>query len=1175
LKIKSLTLHGFKSFADRTEIRFHGGITAIVGPNGCGKSNISDSLRWVLGEQRPSAIRGARMEEAIFQGTSQRRPIHRAEVSLTLSNEHGILPVPFDEVVIGRTVLRGGESVYSINDASCRLKDIQDLCRDTGLGANAYSIIEAGMIDAILSDRAEERRSLFEEAAEVGRYKDRRRTALRRLDQAEQDLKRLDDLLSEVNSKVRSLGRQRGKARRYGELRGRRLVLEIAVARARLDHIEDRLVHAKRELGSVREREPGQRTELSRRETEAETLRVRISEREQERFKAAVALEETRARLEMLERERLVTGERVSAAERRIDVIRSEQSDLDRRITESTAELAEMDTALSERLMALAEMNTSRDTLQVVVDSARARNMEHKQVEEASSVRLTELVREVSGIEAETEARRELRGDRASELARRNAEIAELAAVEAEAKGALIAAEEVLEDTRTSVAELGKARDRLTASVQSGREVSREARERLALLEGDISASSARAAGLASMLVSGRDLPQTVGDLVAAGVAGVLGPLADSIAAPPELASSVEAHLGSLLSALVVSDWNAVERVRDWLDDSDADGGVTLLPLDPGPTTEVRKVPGGDASLLDLIDVEGPGETWVRALLSGVVARSTGEFAPRGDEWVTPDGSGQDRAGVVRLGQPEGGKGVVSRRSELREIEDRVSELAAERDALRTELQTAESRVMAAGAELDALEAAFSEAARLCRDAEGARDAMADRVLRTGRTGEEVRAQIERLRGWLEDSETRATEESVRLESLVSTRSELESQLSDQRALSLTVTTQWERESGGLHELQLEMARIESDVSASEERTRRAREAHTDMTRRRERLELEHQEQVDAIRTGSERVDGSEEELVDLLQRRAALDGRVRETQEGLQGWKRELEEREAELRVARRDEREEAEQRHGLELEVAELSGQRTTIRERLEAEWEEDFESLTDRVNPPEHGDPAEWSEELEDVRGQLLRIGPVNLLAADEYDQEKERFDFLDGQKHDLLEARQDLLESIRRINESASASFEEVFEQVRENFKRIFVTLFEGGEADVWLEDPEDPLDSPIEISARPRGKKTQRIHLLSGGERALTALALLFAIYLAKPSPFCIMDEVDAPLDETNIGRFTAMLDEFKAETQFIVITHNARTIEAADWIYGVTMQEPGVTSLVSLEMHGLPEGSAA
>ena len=1115
------------------------------------------------------------MEEAIFQGTSERRPIHRAEVSLTLSNEHGILPVPYDEVVIGRTVLRGGESLYTLNDANCRLKDIQDLCRDTGLGANAYSIIEARMIDAILSDRAEERRSLFEEAAEVGRYKDRRRTALRRLDQAEQDLKRLEDVLAEVNSKVRSLGRQRGKARRYGELRERRLVLEIAVARARLTHMENRLIEAKRERDAVREREPGQRTELSRKETEAETLRVRITEREQERFQAAAALEETRTQLESLERERLVTGERVFAAERRIDVIRAEQSELDRRISDSAAEIEELRSGLSERVSVLDELKARRSTVEEVVRAVRSRHVEHKRAEEDSLVRLAELVKEVGGIEAETEARRQLRGDRASELERRNADIAELAVAEAEAQSTLIVAEQALKEARAALGEVGGERERLTNAVQTGREASREARERLALLEGDISASAARAAGLASMLISGRDLPQTVGDLVAENMEGVLGPLADSIAAPPELAGSVEAHIGSLLSAVVVRDWTTVERVRVWLERSGEEAGLTLLPLDPGPAADVGRVPDGETSLLDLVQIDGPGEPWVRALLSGVIARPTGEFSPRGGEWVAPDGSGQDRAGVVRIGQPESGKGVLLRRSELRETEDRVSRLKGERDALRAELKAAEARVATAGAELDALETAFGTAARACREAEGARDAAADRVVRTGRTVEEVREQIERLCGWLEDSESRAVAESARLESLVSVRSEVESHVSDQRAMSLTASSEWERESAGLHELQLQIARFEADVDASEGRFSRAREAHDDMTRRRERLEDEHREQVGAIRTGSERVEGSEQELVDLLQRRAELDGRVRETQEGLEGWKRTLEELESDLRVARRDEREESERRHAVELEIAELSGQRTTIRERLEAEWEEDFETLSAKVEPPQEGDPAGWSEELEDVREQLLRVGPVNLLAAEEYDEEKERLDFLDGQKRDLLEARQDLLDAIRRINESASASFEEIFVQVRENFKQIFVTLFEGGEADVWLEDSDDPLDSPIEISASPRGKRTQRIHLLSGGERALTALALLFAIYLAKPSPFCIMDEVDAPLDETNIGRFTAMLNEFKNETQFIVITHNARTIEAADWIYGVTMQEPGVTSLVSVEMHDLPEGSAA
>ena len=230
---------------------------------------------------------------------------------------------------------------------------------------------------------------------------------------------------------------------------------------------------------------------------------------------------------------------------------------------------------------------------------------------------------------------------------------------------------------------------------------------------------------------------------------------------------------------------------------------------------------------------------------------------------------------------------------------------------------------------------------------------------------------------------------------------------------------------------------------------------------------------------------------------------------------------------------------------------------------------------MEAPEEGTAEDWASELESIRTQLAGIGPVNLLAAQEFEEERERLDFLESQKADLEKARADLHDSIRRINESASAAFSRVFEEVRENFHRIFLTLFEGGEADVWLEDPDDPLDSPIEISASPRGKKTQRIHLLSGGERALTALALLFAIYLAKPSPFCVMDEVDAPLDETNIGRFTAMLQRFKSDTQFIVITHNARTIEAADWIYGVTMQEPGVSKIVSLELQDLPRGQVA
>jgi len=324
LRIKSLSLHGFKSFADRTTVELHDGITAIVGPNGCGKSNISDALRWVLGEQRPTAIRGSRMEEAIFGGTEHRRPIHRAEVTLELSNEDGSLPLPYSEVSIGRTVYRGGESEYSLNGASCRLRDILDLCRDTGLGANAYAMIEGRMVDAILSDRAEERRGLFEEAAEVGRYKDRRRAATRRLEQAETDLQRLDDVLVEVQSKVRSLAQQRGRAERYQRLKRQLLVLEVAVADARLVRTEKRVAEARAELAGLADARPSEEAGLQTAETETETLRIEHAEMERERAGLSRLVEEARRRVEEQERARLIAQERVASARERLLLLAEE-----------------------------------------------------------------------------------------------------------------------------------------------------------------------------------------------------------------------------------------------------------------------------------------------------------------------------------------------------------------------------------------------------------------------------------------------------------------------------------------------------------------------------------------------------------------------------------------------------------------------------------------------------------------------------------------------------------------------------------------------------------------------------------------------------------------------------------------------------------------------------------
>jgi len=1170
VKINSLTLSGFKSFADKTKVEFHGGITAVVGPNGCGKSNISDALRWVLGEQRASAIRGSRMDEAIFHGTASRKPIHRAEVELRIANEDGILPVPYPEVAIGRTVLRGGESVYEINGQTVRLRDVQDLCRDTGLGANAYSIIEARMIDAILSDRPEERRALFEEAAEVGRYKDRRRTALRRLDQAQADLQRLEDVIGEVASKVRSLGRQRGRATKFGELRERRLILEVAVAAGTLDAIEARLHDAEHTLEQTQRTRPEAEAALARDETEVEALRLHLVERERERGQLAGQLESVRARLEEIERQRLLTDERMTAARSRIEAVGREQEEMERRRGTALEDKQVGSTALAARVAELLELRKKETDLAANVGELRSRRQELESSEVEARSALSGKLAEISTIGAEAEARRERRKARATERSLRLTERTELSesVLGFEKEGQ--AAQTCLTTARDARKSNERRIDEATAGLRAARDETRALRDRLSSLEGELSSVSARAGGLAGMLSAGKDLPSIVARLQAdkKRVPGVRGVLAEFMDVPASLSRAVEAQLGPLLFGVVVDDWKAVLAVRSWLAGRDETDGLLLLPLDPGPAR-----PGKGGSLNAQIGAHGVGEPWARALLADVEIASEEEFGPASGSWVAGDGSGRDRLGAVRLGQPTGGKGLLRRRTEHRELEERRGALETECGELRVALEGLEADARMLAEQTASLDREREHLAKTEREAESDAEGTTERLGRTSR-------RIAELDSWIEDlgddtsPDTDIEEaDSVLLADLTTRRTELENELTDIGVKLAEASGIWEAERDVFQELRLQIARREADHASEAGRVERAEVQLAELDTRRKRLDEEVAERRNIIELGTEQLAGSEEELEKLFGSRSDLEAQVRDRMEGLEERRTEVERREAALRVSRAGEREASERRHALELERTELRGKSAAVRERIETEWERSLEDLRAEIEPPLDGDPEGWAEELMQVRGKLGSLGPVNMLAAAEYEEEKERLDFLETQKADLISARNDLHDSIRRINDTASTAFHDVFKAVRANFREIFVTLFEGGEADVWLENPDDPLDSAIEISASPRGKRTQRIHLLSGGERTLTALGLLFAIYLAKPSPFCVMDEVDAPLDESNIERFTAMLERFKRDTQFLVITHNARTIEVADYIYGVTMQEPGVTTLVAIDLKDLPKAA--
>ncbi|MCA9736058.1 MAG: AAA family ATPase, partial [Gemmatimonadetes bacterium] len=418
MKLRTLRLQGFKSFADSTEVQFHDGMTAIVGPNGCGKSNISDAIRWVLGEQRASAIRGGKMEEAIFQGSIRRRPVNRGSVSMMVSNEDGALPVPFQEVEIGRTVYRDGGSEYSINRSACRLRDVVDLCRDTGLGANAYSMIEGRMVDAILSDRADERRSLFEEASGIGKYKDRRKVATRRLESAEIDLQRLEDVIAEVQTKVRSLARQKGKAQRYLELRSRQLSVEVTVTRQRLDALAARLSELQGALTSDTEVGPGMVAEVRTAEAQLESLRIAQVEAERDRQAAAAALEAVRSELVRWERDLAVATERQTYAERRLEQIAREREEVDEQQTGLAGEHEQVTASEQDRTEEVERAREAVERARAAADDVRRRLVDAREALERLSTREREIVHQAARLDGDAAAAETQAGDLASRISR-------------------------------------------------------------------------------------------------------------------------------------------------------------------------------------------------------------------------------------------------------------------------------------------------------------------------------------------------------------------------------------------------------------------------------------------------------------------------------------------------------------------------------------------------------------------------------------------------------------------------------------------------------------------------------------------------------------------------------------------------------------------------------------
>jgi chromosome segregation protein len=1145
MKLTKLELSGFKSFADTVTLTFDQGVTAIVGPNGCGKSNVSDSVRWVLGEQSARLLRGGKMEDVIFQGSAARRPVNVTEVSLFLDNSDGDLPIAYREVVVTRRLSRSGQSDYLLNGSPVRLRDIQDLLRGTGLGSDAGVVIEAKMIDLLLSDRAEERRSLFEEAAGIGLYRDRKHSTERRLEETAVDLQRVEDLIGEVQSQIRSLARQRGKAERHAKLSEEKFAVQLTLARRQLEHLSEEVAGMEARHSELAELRPAARERLTQGDHLREHWVHGRAAAEARRTEITHRLATLRVEIGRLEGDLALASERLAHASSRRLRAAEERTQMEQRAQQASLEQS---SAAEDHQAAAAEhtrigrelagrADAEEDVRRKLGDQrATVRQLEQDLQHHAQS--LKSLEGERTALEGELVALRERVAQAEAHRSRLSLELGEAQ------RSHELATENAEASTRDA--------KRASASADHARHLVAETREREAMHRADRRQAEESLAQLTARRQALEELERDRVGLAPGAAAllaarerfdgGVLGPLSDFVSTGREKAELAERLLGEWMHAVLVRDADSVNAIQAWHAEHQP-GALVLLPVTPST----------EAAFADQLQAEGPAAGWVRAALAG-------------SEVLDENGRVLRRAsGAIFLSGQGAPFGPIRRRAELATVLEETEH--AERS-----LSSADAALRDTVERLRELEQALAEAtsgAERARDAErvgaAAREDAGRIVSNLTREVAESETQLQRINERLAASEQRLHEIDRSLTAGELTRSRVDQDLGASRILLSDLEAEQEAAREQRAHWQVQEAHLAGSLRAAAERLERAARTRAEAEESARALSSElAQLETDATALATQQG----EWLEALAERRVALhelDSASSQAEAELSSAEEALAAAEREVAAVRAELESAGDESHALEVRLTEVAGLRRSIVDRVEAEWHRPFDQLMDSAVPLEL-DMETLESEASRIHAALEAIGPVNPLAVEEHAEESKRLEFLTSQRDDLVSARQSLMQAIREIDGTARTMFVETFTAIQANFSKVFQTLFGGGECELRLASPDDPLESEIDIHAAPRGKRTQRIHLLSSGERTLVAVSLLFSIYLTKPSPFCLMDEVDAPLDDANVGRFTRLLEEFKDETQFLVITHNPRTMQSADAVYGVTMQEPGVSTIVGVRL---------
>lgn len=1178
--LSKLEILGFKSFPQKTELIFDDNLTAIVGPNGCGKTNILDAIRWVLGEQRTTLLRSNRMEDVIFNGTKDLKPLGMAEVSMTIENNKGILPIDYDQVHVARRLFRSGESEYILNKVPCRLKDITELFLDTGMGTHAYSVIQPEMVEAILSDKAEERRFLFEEAAGITKYKLRKKEAERKLEYTENDLLRLSDILSEVEKQTNSLGRQKAKAERFKRLTDEIRNLEVRVSQNEFESLKAKGRELEKRLNHFVDQSQKVKSDLDKEEAEIESLKVELLEKEKA--------------LSVLQKKMGESSEASFRIERETSVSQERRSHLEEFIAKTKKE----NQSLSQRLLAIKkEKDEKKENLKKLASEIKTKEQRYQKEEEellANDEKLQKIKNEFEGLSTDLKALEETTNRNRNERENVKTQIEELKErqkIFTEEEGAIL----------SKLNQISKELEDITATYEKKKKTWEDKTEEKKLLEEKIRLSqialeqySSEEAKTESFLSAeeaklgmlrqisehyeGYGEGQKAVLLEREKLGGIIDTVANLITTEKEYLKAIESALGESLQFVVCQDVSSALEAIGYLKENQK-GGATFVPLDKidkintiQNKIDLKDFEGIIGWAPDLIDCKEEFRKIVDLFLGNVILVKTldhclklSEKIPVGFHLVSLDGEVISSNGSISGGSPKE-ISLLGRELEIQRMKDQILKSKERCDQLQREKKIAEDENLKLK---DQLSQTSLEAEKLSSDFQ-----QKDFQLKTSefeknsleKRSEELKELKERVVPKISELNQKQKSLSQNIEDLESRKERQRSQIEEKKNSLEKTESFYNQTFQKINQLKIELVSLQGKEEQLTNDDLRLNELISEMEASLTTKEEEIKESLAEIDGIDKSIQEKRESLKSAFEKMEQQKKTLNALREEQTDRQEKLNNKEKDLKLFRETKEKVQDEFHQVEMEKLELSSKADGIKNRI---WEE-YKVELEKFEPKDHSpieDLEATKEKLESFKEKAQSLGPVNLLALEEYQSAKRRLEFLKNQMKDLTEAKQTLNSTILKINETARRLFQETFEKIKGNFQKVFEELFEGGEADLTLVEGEDLLESPMQISARPYGKRLLNISQLSGGEKALTAIALLFAIYLVKPSPFCILDEVDAPLDDANIVRFLKLIKHFSSNTQFIIITHNKLTMEASNVLYGITMEQPGVSKIVSVKFN--------